>query len=56
MRTDDLGTILLQKNPEDNKLYLIYYMSHKSTETESRYIIYELEVLAVRVLKRFIIF
>ena len=34
---DGLGTILLQKNPEDNKLHPVYYMSCKTTETESRY-------------------
>lgn len=44
---DDLGTILLQKNLDDNKLHPVYYMSHKTTETESRYTSYELEVLAV---------
>ncbi|KAG5317260.1 POL3 protein, partial [Pseudoatta argentina] len=38
----------------DNKLHPVYYMSCKTTETESRYTSYELEVLAViRALDKF---
>ncbi|KAG5310253.1 POLY protein, partial [Pseudoatta argentina] len=40
---DGLRAILLQKNPEDNKLHPVYYMSCKTTETESKYTSYELE-------------
>ena len=41
---DGLGAILLQKNPEDNKLHSVYYMSCKTTETE--YQIYHPDILA----------
>ena len=52
-----LGAILLQKNSEDNKLHPVYYMSCKTTETESRYISYELKVLTViRALDKFRLF
>lgn len=51
---DGLGAILLQKNPEDNKLHPVHYMSRKTIETESRYTSYEFEVLAViRALEKF---
>lgn len=46
---DGFGAILLQKNPDDNKLHPVYYMSHKMTEAESRYTSYELKVLAVTI-------
>lgn len=51
---DGFGAILLQKNPDDDKFHPTYYMSHKTTETESKYTSYELEVLAViRALEKF---
>ena len=54
VRCNGLGVILLQKNPKDNKLHPVYYMSCKTIETESTYTSYELEVLAViRALDKF---
>lgn len=51
---DGFGAILMQRSPDDNKLHPVYYMSRKTTETESRYTSYELEVLAViRALEKF---
>jgi len=51
---DGFGAVLLQKSSDDNKLHPVYYMSRKTTETESRYTSYELEVLAVvRALEKF---
>lgn len=51
---DGFGAILLQKSPDDDKLHPVYYMSRKTTETESTYTSYELEVLAViRALEKF---
>jgi len=48
------GAILLQKSPDDDKWHSIHYMSHKTTEIESRYTSYELEVLTViKVLEKF---
>ena len=34
---DGYGAILLQVNPEDNKLHPVYYYSRKTTTTESKY-------------------
>ena len=42
-----LGAILLQKDDIDQHFYPIYYASWKTTEAESRYTSYELEVLAI---------
>jgi len=51
---DGFRPVLLQKSSDDNKLHPVYYMSRKTTETESRYTSYELEVLAVvRALEKF---
>jgi len=51
---DGFGAVLLQRSSDDNKLHPVYYMSRKTTETESRYTSYELEVLAVvRALEKF---
>jgi len=44
----------LQRSPDDNKLHPVYYLSRKTTEAESRYTSYELEILAViRALEKF---
>lgn len=50
------GAILLQKQA-DNNFHPIFYYSHKTTETESRYHSYELEMLAIiNAIKRFHIY
>ena len=41
------GAILFQRNAEDQLFHPIYYASWKTTELESRYTNYELEVLAI---------
>lgn len=41
------GAILLQRNAEDLLFHPVYYASWKTTEVESRYTSYELEVLAI---------
>jgi len=47
------GAILLQKQTDD-KFHPIFYYSHRTTDTESRYHSYELEMLAiVNAIKRF---
>jgi len=47
------GAILLQKQADDN-FHPIFYYSHRTTETESRYHSYELEMLAIiNAIKRF---
>lgn len=42
-----LGAILLQRNAEDQLFHPVYYASWKTSEIESRYTSYELEVLAI---------
>jgi len=50
------GAILLQKQADD-KFHPIFYYSHRTTETESRYHSYELEMLAIiNSIKRFHIY
>lgn len=47
------GSILFQKQP-DNQFHPIFYYSHRTTESESRYHSYELEMLAIiNFIKRF---
>lgn len=47
------GSILFQKQP-DNQFHPIFYYSHRTTESESRYHSYELEMLAIiNSIKRF---
>lgn len=47
------GAILLQKQ-KDDKFHPIFYHSHRTTETESRYHSYELEMLSIiNAIKRF---
>lgn len=41
------GAILLQKDNGDQKFHLVYYASWKTTDAESRYTSYKLEVLAI---------
>jgi len=41
------GAILLQRNIKDQFFHPIYYASWKTTEAESKYMSYELEVLAI---------
>ena len=41
------GAILFQKDSEDQRLHPVYYASWKTTDAESRYASYELEVLAI---------
>jgi len=41
------GAILLQRNIKDQLFHPIYYASWKTTEAESKYMSYELEVLAI---------
>lgn len=41
------GAILLQRSSQDNLFHPVYYASWKTTEAESRYMSYELEVLAI---------
>lgn len=51
---DGYGAILLQKDPEDNCMHPIFYMSKKTTDAERKRHSYELEVLAiVRALEKF---
>ena len=51
---DGLEAILLQRDPANKKLHPVHYMSYKTTEVESRYMSYELEILAVvRALEKF---
>jgi len=50
------GAILLQKQADD-KCHSIFYYSHRTTETESRYHSYEVEMLAIiNSIKRFHIY
>ncbi|GBL80178.1 Transposon Tf2-9 polyprotein [Araneus ventricosus] len=41
------GAILMQRSVHDNKFHSVYYMSRKTSETESKYTSFQLEVLAV---------
>jgi len=41
------GAILLQRDADDQKFHPVYYASWKTTEAESKYCSYELEVLAI---------
>lgn len=41
------AAILLQKDPNDQLLHPVYYMSKKTTDAEKKYTSYELEALAV---------
>ncbi|GBM28379.1 Transposon Tf2-9 polyprotein [Araneus ventricosus] len=51
---DGFGACLLQKSIVDNQLHPVYYMSHKTSDTERKYSSYELEVIAViEALKKF---
>lgn len=48
------GAVLMQRDSSDGKLHPVYYASGKTTEAESKYSSYELEILAVvRALKKF---
>ena len=41
------AAILLQRNPEDELLHPVYYMSRKKNDTQKKYHSYELETLAI---------
>lgn len=41
------GAILLQRNADDQRFHPVYYASWKTTDAESKYCSYELEVLAI---------
>jgi hypothetical protein len=41
------GSIIMQRQPDDNKFHPVFYYSRKTTEAESRLHSFELEVLAV---------
>lgn len=42
-----ISAILLQKDPNDNCLHPVYYMSKKTSDAEKKYTSYELEALAI---------
>lgn len=49
-----LGSMILQKDGEDNQWHPVYYASWKTSEVEERYSSYELEALAViKALRKF---
>jgi len=51
------GAILLQKDPDDQKFHPVYYASWQTTDAESKYFSYKLEVLAIiKSLKKFRVF
>ncbi|KAG7295050.1 hypothetical protein JYU34_022520 [Plutella xylostella] len=42
-----ISAILMQKDPNDNTMHPVYYMSKKTTDSEKKYTSYELEALAI---------
>lgn len=44
---DGYGAVLLQRNPKDNHMHPIHYMSKKTTPVEKKYHSYYLEIMAI---------